>query len=122
MAFPSPAADYKEEVIDLSKELVQHPTATFYFRVKGDSMNGANIPDGALLVVDRSLRPVSGHIVVGVLDGEFTVRRIVRTPRAFVLHPENPAYKPLVLTSEMTWQVWGVVTASIVQSFKGPNR
>ena len=111
-------ANDSEEVIDLSKVLVQHPNATCYYRVTGDSMTGANMPAGALLVVDRSLRAASGNIVVGILDGAFTVRRLIRTARAWVLHPENPAYKPLVITPEMNWQIWGVVTASVVQSFK----
>ena len=111
------ANDY-EEIIDLSKALVQHPNATRYYRVTEDSMTGANMPAGALLVVDRSLRASSGNIVVGILDGVFTVRRLIRTARAWILHPENPAYKPIVITPGMNWQVWGVVTASIVQSFK----
>lgn len=115
MGFPSPAKDYQEDVIELSQYLVQHPTATFYFRVSGDSMIGACMPHGSLLVVDRSLKPASGMIVLAVVNGEFTVRRIVQTPRSLVLHPENPAYKPLVVTDEMNMQVWGVVTAVVVK-------
>lgn len=115
MGFPSPAKDYQEDVIDLSQYLVQHPSATFYFRVSGDSMINANIPNGALLVVDRAIKPVSGMIVLAVVNGEFTVRRIVQTRKALVLHPENPMYKPLTVTGEMNMQVWGVVTAAVVK-------
>ena len=115
MGFPSPAKDYQEEVIELSQYLVQHPTATFYFRVSGDSMINACMPHGSLLVVDRSLKPTSGMIVLAIVNGEFTVRRIVQTSRSLVLHPENQAYKPLVVTEEMNMQVWGVVTAVVVK-------
>ncbi|WP_207512428.1 LexA family protein [Longitalea luteola] len=115
MGFPSPAKDYQEDVIDLSKYLVQHPTATFYFRVSGDSMINACMPHGSLLVVDRSIKPASGMIVLAVVSGEFTVRRLVQTRRSLVLHAENPLYKPLVVTEEMNMQVWGVVTAVVVK-------
>jgi DNA polymerase V len=115
MGFPSPAKDYQEDVIELSQYLVQHPTATFYFRISGDSMIDACMPHGSLLVVDRSIKPVSGMIVLAIVNGEFTVRRIVQTPRSLVLHPENAAYKPLVVTEEMNMQVWGVVTAVVVK-------
>lgn len=115
MGFPSPAKDYQEDVIDLTKYLVQHPTATFYFKVTGDSMINACIPNGALLVVDRAVRPVSGAIVLAVVNGEFTVRRLVQTRKTLVLHPENPAYKPLPVTEEMEMQVWGVVTAVVIR-------
>ena len=115
MGFPSPAKDYQEDVIELSKYLVQHPSATFYFRVSGDSMINASMPDGALLVVDKAIKPASGMIVLAVVSGEFTVRRIVQTRKALVLHPENPAYKPLTVTEEMNMQIWGVVTAVVVK-------
>jgi len=115
MGFPSPAKDYQEDVIELSKYLVQHPSATFYFRVSGDSMINASMPDGALLVVDKAIKPISGMIVLAVVNGEFTVRRIVQTRKALVLHPENPAYKPFTVTEEMNMQVWGVVTAVVVK-------
>lgn len=115
MGFPSPAKDYQEDVIELSKYLVQHPSATFYFRVSGDSMINASMPNGALLVVDKAIKPVSGMIVLAIVNGEFTVRRIVQTRKALVLHPENPAYKPLTVTEEMNMQIWGVVTAVVVK-------
>jgi DNA polymerase V len=115
MGFPSPAKDYQEDVIDLTKYLVQHPNATFYFKVTGDSMINACIPNGALLVVDRAVRPANGAIVLAIVHGEFTVRRLVQTRKALVLHPENPAYKPLPVTEEMGLQVWGVVTAVVIK-------
>jgi len=115
MGFPSPPKDYQEEVIELSQYLVQHPSATFYFRVSGDSMINASMPDDALVVVDRSVKPFSGMIVLAEVNGEFTVRRIVQTRKALVLHPENPAYKPLPVTEEMNMLVWGVVTAVVVK-------
>lgn len=115
MGFPSPAKDFQEDVIDLTNYLVQHPTATFYFRVTGDSMINACIPNGALLVVDRALRPSSGTIILAVVNGEFTVRRIVQTRKSLVLHPENPAYKPVPVTEEMEMQVWGVVTGVVIK-------
>ena len=115
MGFPSPAKDFQEDVIELSKYLVQHPSATFYFRVSGDSMINASMPHGSLLVVDRSIKPTSGMIVLAIVNGEFTVRRIVQTRKSLVLHPENQAYKPLVVTEEMNMQVWGVVTAVVIK-------
>jgi DNA polymerase V len=118
MGFPSPATDYKEEVIDLTKEIVKHPAATFYFRVKGDSMINASIPNNALLVIDRSIKASSGMIVVATLNGEFTVRRLIQTRRMWILHPENASYKPLPITEEMNMLVWGVVIAIIVQPLK----
>ncbi len=121
MGFPSPAKDYQEEVIDLSKELVQRPSSTFYVRVKGDSMVNACIPDNALLVIDRAIRPASGMIIVAVLNGEFTVRRLLRVNRYWVLHPENAQYKPLRISTDMEFLVWGVVTAIIIQPYKAKS-
>jgi SOS-response transcriptional repressors (RecA-mediated autopeptidases) len=115
MGFPSPAKDYQEDVIDLTRYLVQHPSATFYFRVSGDSMINACIPNGALLVVDRAVRPTNGVIVLAVVNREFTVRRIVQTRRALVLHAENPAYKPMSVTEDMDMHIWGVVTGVVIK-------
>jgi DNA polymerase V len=114
MGFPSPAEDYKEDPIDLSKELVQHPASTFFFRVSGKSMEHT-IPDGAILVVDRSIKPCNSSVILVVLDGEFTVRRLVKTSRMTVLHADNPAYKPIPVTEDMNLQVWGVVTAAVIR-------
>src|SRR5205809_2344338 len=112
--FPSPAQDYMEEEINLQDLLIPKPLSTFIIRVKGDSMKDAFIADGALLVVDRSIQADSGMIVVAVVNGEFTVKRLVKTPRAWVLHPENPMYKPIPITDEMRFEVWGVVTKIIM--------
>lgn len=114
--FPSPADDYLEKDIDLVDELVKHPLSTFFMRVKGDSMKDAYIPDMALLVVDKAITPTSGKIVVAVVNGEFTLKRLVKTPRSWVLHPENPLYKPIPITEEMDFQVWGVVTKIIIDA------
>jgi DNA polymerase V len=113
--FPSPAGDYIESEIDLAEILVPHPSSTFFVRVQGDSMEGACIPDGALLIVDRSLKAVSGKIIVAIVNGEFTIKRLVKTPRSWVLHPENSAYRPIQLNEEMTFEVWGVVTKIILE-------
>jgi DNA polymerase V len=112
--FPSPALDYMEKDIDLGEYLIEHPQATFIVRAKGDSMKDAFIPDGALMVIDKSIKPTSGMIVVAVVNGEFTIKRLVKTPRAWVLHPENPLYKPIPTTENMQFEVWGVVTKVIV--------
>ena len=112
--FPSPAQDYMEEDIDLLKLLMPHELSTFIVRVKGDSMINACIPDGALLLVDKSLKPKHRDIVVAVVNGEFTTKRLLKTLNKCILQPENPAYKPLEITEEMNFVVWGVVTKIIV--------
>lgn len=114
--FPSPAQDYSEEEIDLSKILQPNPNTTFIIRVKGDSMKDANMPDGSLIVVDRSIRPTSGSIVVAVLDGEFTIKRLVKAGRNWVLHPENPFFRPIVIPEDAEFQVWGVVTNIVISA------
>jgi DNA polymerase V len=116
--FPTPALDYEEEKLDLSRILQPNPASSFIIRVKGDSMTEANIPDGCMAVVDRSIRPSTGDIIVASLDGEYTVKRLVKAGRNWVLHPENPFYKPIVITEEAEFQVWGVVTAVIVDMRK----
>ena len=112
--FPSPALDYMEKDIDLCEYLIKHPQATFIGRAKGDSMKDAFIPDGALLVIDKSIKATSGKIIVAVVNGEFTVKRLVHTPRSWVLHPENPLYKPIPITEDMQFEVWGIVTKVII--------
>lgn len=108
--FPSPADDYAEQSLDLNELIVKHPAATFFVRVEGDSMLGAGIQSGDILVVDRSLQASNGKIVVAILNGEFTVKRIVFTPQGIKLLAENPAYPPLHIHPEADFQVWGVVT------------
>ena len=111
--FPSPADDYTEGTLDLNEYLVRHPAATFFVRVQGDSMVNAGIHSGDLLVVDRSLEPGHKKIILAVLDGEFTVKRLVRKRGRIYLYPENNAYEPLEITEENRFEVWGVVTAVI---------
>jgi DNA polymerase V len=107
--FPSPADDYLEDKIDLGKYLIQNPTSTFMMRVKGDSMVDANIHEGDILVIDKSLKASDGMPVVCFLDGEFTVKTFKRiNDRAFLM-PANPVYKPIQLTEGMNMQIWGVV-------------
>ncbi|MEO8766219.1 MAG: translesion error-prone DNA polymerase V autoproteolytic subunit [Ginsengibacter sp.] len=112
--FPSPAQDYMEEDIDLQKMLIRHPLATFIIRVKGDSMVGAFIPEDALLIVDKSLKPKNRDIIVAVVNGEFTVKRLVKSAMKCVLQAENPTYKPIEITGDMEFVVWGVVTQILI--------
>ncbi|WP_434634593.1 LexA family protein [Chromobacterium sp. CV08] len=111
--FPSPASDHMESAIDLHDYLVGDPLATFMVRVKGDSMEGAGIDDGDLLVVDKGLTAHHGDIVVAVVDGEFTVKRLHQKRGCCALMPENPAYLPIVMEEGQELQVWGVVTACV---------
>jgi DNA polymerase V len=108
--FPSPAADYEQDKLDLNKHLVKNPAATFFVRVTGDSMIGAGIHDGDLLVVDRSLEPRDKNIVIAVLDGELTVKRIRLTRGKIILEPENENYFAQEIGRENEFEVWGVVT------------
>lgn len=108
--FPSPAEDYIDRGLDLNEHLITHPAASFYLRVKGDSMIEAGIHDGDLLIVDRALQPEHGRIIIGILDGEFTVKRLLRKKNKLYLQPENRDYKPIEITAEMQFEIWGVVT------------
>ena len=107
--FPSPADDFKETRISLDRELVKNKEATFYARVSGDSMIGAGLEDGDLLVIDRSKNPENGKIAVCLIDGDFTVKRIKKEEGDFYLMPENSKYKPIKLREENELIVWGVV-------------
>ena len=111
--FPSPADDYLEGKLDLNRHLIKHPAATFFVRVTGDSMIGAGIHSGDLLVVDRSLEPADKHVVVAVLDGELTVKRLFKQNGLLRLLPENLNYQPIEITSQQTIEIWGVVTSVI---------
>ena len=106
--FPSPADDYVEDVIDLNDHLVRHPAATFMVRVRGDSMVGAGIHDGDLLVVDRALAPSHGRVIIAVLDGELTVKRLWRGDGRIRLLAENPAYPPIEVGTDQELVIWGV--------------
>src|SRR6478672_3091891 len=118
--FPSPAADYSEEEIDLNKELVERPAATFYVRAVNDSMIDAHIPPGALLVVDKSVRPGNFSIVIASVDGEFLVKYYVKDKNRHTLVPANKKYKAMVITEDMDFRIWGVVTAVVKQVSKCP--
>jgi DNA polymerase V len=107
--FPSPADDHLEDHLDLNEHLVRHPAATFLVRVQGDSMIGAGIQHGDLLVVDRSLEPKSGTIVIAVVNGELTVKRLKADSGGVWLVPENPNYPRLEIREGMDLTIWGVV-------------
>lgn len=108
--FPSPAADYEEGKLDLNKHLIKNPPATFFVRVSGDSMTGAGIHDGDLLIVDRSIEPASGKVVIAVLNGELTVKRLRIKGGKYTLEPENDNYPIQKITRDMEFEVWGIVT------------
>ncbi|MEP6605299.1 MAG: translesion error-prone DNA polymerase V autoproteolytic subunit [Nitrosospira sp.] len=113
--FPSPADDYSEKALDLNTYLVRNKTATFFFRVIGDSMTGAHIHDGDMLAVDRSIEPKHGHIVLAVINNEYTVKRLHSCDGVIELHAENPAYPPICFQEYDELQVWGVVVGTIAR-------
>lgn len=110
--FPAPGDDEIETQLDLNTLLVDNPTATFFVRVSGDSMEGAKIFDGDVLVVDRSIEPKSGSIVVAAVYGELAVKRLKKTAESTSLVSENEAYAPILLNEAEDCYVWGVVTGS----------
>lgn len=116
--FPSPAADYMEEEIDFNHLLRPRPSSTYVIRVQGDSMIEANIPNDALLVVDRSIKPVSNNIVVAIVDSEFTVKRFIKNSSGIRLMPANPKFKPIPITEGMDFAIWGTVTKIIIDALK----
>jgi DNA polymerase V len=111
--FPSPAEDYIEGKLDLNLHLIKNPAATFYVRVSGDSMIRAGIHSGDLLVVDRSLDASSGRIVIAVLNGELTVKRISFEGDRLVLSAENDGYPPIEVTEPQDLSIWGMATSVI---------
>lgn len=111
--FPSPAEDYMEGRLDLNEHLIKNPSATFFVRVTGDSMTGAGIFSGDMLVVDRSLTAKDGSVVIASLNGELLVKRFRADGRNCYLEAENPAYPPIDLTPDMQFEVWGVVSTVI---------
>jgi DNA polymerase V len=108
--FPSPADDYVEKTLDLNELLVQNPAATFFVRAQGESMLGAGIHPNDILVVDRSIEPVPGKIVICALNGELTVKRLERDNEQWQLKAENPAYADVAIHEELEMVIWGVVT------------
>ena len=108
--FPSPADDFKELRISIDQEVVRNEEATFYARVSGESMQGAGLDDGDLLVIDRSIEPKNGKIAVCCIDGEFTVKRLKVVEDGVFLIPENPKYQSIKVTEENEHIIWGIVT------------
>ena len=108
--FPSPADDYKEKKLDLNDLLIRQPEATFFAKASGDSMTGAGIFDGDMLIVDRSITAADGKIVIAVVNGELTVKRFKLVGRTAQLYAENPKYSPITLCEGDNVNVWGVVT------------
>ena len=111
--FPSPAADHTRKSLDLNEHLIRNKDATFIFRVNGDSMIGIGIYDGDELLVDRSIEPKHGNIVLAVLNNEFTVKRLHRRGSVVKLLAENPAYPPIVVQEGEELLIWGVVTRNL---------
>lgn len=111
--FPSPADDYVELRISLDEHLVEHRESTFFMRVAGDSMKGKGIFDGDLLVVDRALPAVHGCVVIAVVDGEFTVKQLLHTPKGPVLRAAHPDYADIRIKPEQDFAIWGVVSWNI---------
>lgn len=111
--FPSPADDYIETALDLNELVISHPEATFYVRVSGDSMINAAISDGDIVVIDRARTAEHNTIVLALLDGAFTIKRLWKRDDTLFLVPENPAYDLIRITEDRDFQVWGVVTYCI---------
>jgi DNA polymerase V len=112
--FPSPALDYMQKRIDLNEELIKHPLSTFIIECEGTSMVDAFIPPKAHLLIDRSLTPKNGDIVLAVINGEFTVKYLRKNEHTCRLVPANRKYKEIEITSDMDFTVWGVVISIII--------
>ena len=108
--FPSPAADFDGSRISIDQIVVKNATATFYAKANGNSMIGAGIDDGDILVIDKSIEPQDGKIAVCFIDGEFTVKRIKVQENSLLLLPENKLFEPIEITQENDFIIWGIVT------------
>lgn len=108
--FPSPCDDFIQKTLDLNELLIQKPAATFFVRAQGESMLDVGIHPNDILVVDRSIEPVSGKIVICALNGELTVKRLERENDGWKLKAENPAYADIAIHEELDMVIWGVVT------------
>ena len=108
--FPSPADDYIEGKLDLNRHLIKHPADTFFVRVTGDSMLEAGIHSRDILIVDRSLEAIDGNVIVAVLDGELTVKRLYKRNNVLRLLPANKDYQPIEIQAHQSFEIWGVVT------------
>ena len=111
--FPSPADDNLEKTLDLNTYLIKRPAATFFVRVNGDSMINAGINDNDILIVDRSIKPSHGKVIIAVLDGQMTVKRLYKQSNKIILMPENDLYQPIEIRDDMNMEIWGVVTSSV---------
>ena len=114
--FPSPAEDFSDIPIDLNIELLKNPSSTFFSRVNGDSMQDLGINDGDLLIIDKSLEPENGKIAVCYIDGEFTLKTLKLENDYCLLMPANADYKPIKVTADNEFIVWGIVTF-VIKSF-----
>lgn len=119
--FPSPAQDEAGELVDLNKILLPHPLHTFLARVNGTSMDGppSHITDGALLAVDCALKPQCGQVVVAAVDGEFTLKRLVKRGDVYWLEPDNPTHSAIEIHHPDQVKVWGVVTHVVTELING---
>lgn len=108
--FPSPADDHIEMQLDLNTHLIKNPASTFLLRVSGESMKDVGIFPNDILIVDRSIKPIDGKIVIAAIDGELTVKRLKRNNDALYLMPENKAFQPIVIKDSQELLIWGVVT------------
>ena len=118
--FPSPAQDYIDKSLDFNRELIKHPSATFYAKVAGDSMIGAGISEGDIVVIDRAVDPEQNDIVVAFINGEFTMKYLDLSEmhkQLIWLRPANPSYHPIKVTEVEDFKVWGVVI-KVIKNFK----
>lgn len=111
--FPSPAQDYIEEYLDLNEHLISHPSATYFVKVEGYSMINAGIHPGDILIVDKAVEPIHKKIVIAIVDGELTVKRLLSEKGKWYLMPENPEFPMVEITGDMDFIIWGVVTYSL---------
>jgi DNA polymerase V len=111
--FPSPADDYATKAIDLNEALIRNPQATFLMRIRGTSMRDAGVDDGDVVLVDRALRPIHGSVIIAIVDGEFTCKRLHKRAGAIKLQAANPTFPDIVPTEGQTIELWGVVTKVI---------
>lgn len=118
--FPSPAQDFISESIDLNRELIEHPAATFYGRVVGESMIKEGIEEGDVLIIDRSIEPRNMDLAVCCIDGEFTLKRIQIESHQVWLIPSNELFDPILVTPENQFTIWGVVTY-VIKKYRRPR-
>lgn len=116
--FPNPADDARGVALDLNELIIRHPVSTYYLRVEGDSMTGANIVHGDIVVVDKALEPKSGDVVVAAVDGDFTLKHLKREGQKAWLVAAHPEYPPIALHEAVDAVLWGVVTHVIHQTRK----